>query len=57
MQKYMILWPSLLTLYGCTYSITLAQSRGHSTDMVDQQQSASPEVSLSIPLPQKGLPK
>ncbi len=47
--KFIVL---LCVLSGCTYSINMLHTKGSATDLIDENQSASPSVSpvLKVPL-------
>lgn len=42
--------PFLCLLSACTYSINMIHSSGEASDMIDETQSTSPEVTATIPL-------
>lgn len=44
----------IILLSGCTYSINMLHTEGSATDMIDENQTASPNISpkLSMPLAQ-----
>ncbi len=44
-------FPFLCMLTSCTYSINMIHSSGAATDMVDENQTASPDISPTIALP------
>ena len=41
----------LLALSSCTYNITMIHTEGEATDLVDEQETVSPNVSAKIPFP------
>ena len=43
--------PFLFMMTACTYSINMIHSEGQATDMVDENQAASPTVSPTISIP------
>ena len=50
--------PFLFMLTACTYSINMIYSEGQASDMVDENQAASPTVSPTISIPLTvGIPK
>jgi hypothetical protein len=42
---------SILCLSACTYSITMVHTEGEASDVVDENQSAHPNISPDISLP------
>lgn len=36
-------------LNGCTYNISMAHTEGSANDVIDDNQSAKPQVSVSVP--------
>jgi hypothetical protein len=38
-------------LSGCTYSVTLAHTEGQATDLIDQEQTAQPDVKADLTIP------
>ncbi len=48
-MKYII--PLLVILQSCTYSINMIHSEGSASDMVDENQTATPNVSPTITVP------
>ncbi len=41
----------LMLLTGCTYSVNMIHTSGVASDVVDENQSASPDVSPTVSLP------
>jgi hypothetical protein len=41
----------LFLLSGCTYSVTLAHTEGQATDLIDQEQTAQPDVKADLTIP------
>lgn len=39
-----------LTLYGCTYSITMVHTQGEAADVVDETATNSPSTSVTVPV-------
>ncbi len=48
MHKFL---PFFIILTGCTYSINMAHTEGTATDLIDENQTASPDVSPNIEIP------
>lgn len=42
---------AILLLTSCTYSINLVHSEGTATDVIDENQTASPDVSPTVRIP------
>ncbi len=38
-------------LSGCTYSVTLAHTEGQTTDLIDESQTAQPDVKANLTIP------
>lgn len=49
-MNYIYLVGIAILLTACTYSITMVHSRG-STDVVDENQAASPDISPTVSIP------
>lgn len=47
---------SLLSLTGCTYSITMVHTEGTATDVVDETATNTPSTTVSIPVSATSLP-
>ena len=47
---------SVLTLIGCTYSVIMNHTEGTASDMVDENQSASPDIKADLTLPKMPTP-
>jgi hypothetical protein len=45
----LLLLPIILT--GCTYSVTLAHTEGTASDLIDEEQTTSPDVRPTVTLP------
>lgn len=43
--------PFFMLLTGCVYSINMVHSEGTATDLIDENQTASPDISPTIALP------
>lgn len=41
----------MLFLQSCTYSITMAHTEGSATDLIDETQTNTPDVSPTVTLP------
>ncbi len=46
-----IFFASISLLTGCTYSITMVHTQGQATDVVDETQTAKPDVSPTVSVP------
>ena len=44
-----------LMLFGCTYNISMAHTEGSATDVIDDTQSNTPNVSPTVTIPATGL--
>lgn len=43
--------PIFVLLAGCTYSVNMIHTKGTASDIVDENQTASPEVSPTVQVP------
>ena len=41
----------LITLFSCTLSVTTIHTQGEAADIVDEQQTTTPQVSTAVHLP------
>jgi len=53
LMSFLILVVIVLALSSCTISMTNVQSSGHSQDVVDEAQTASPDVDANLSIPAK----
>lgn len=49
MKKYLLIG-MLGLLSSCTYAITMVHTEGQATDVVDSEQRADPQTSVSVPI-------
>lgn len=47
----MLLITFVMSMVGCTYSVTLAHTQGTTTDLIDETQSAQPDIRPNIKIP------
>lgn len=40
----------IIFLSSCTYSVTLAHTSGTASDLIDEEQTATPSTSVSLPV-------
>jgi hypothetical protein len=45
-----------LLMAGCTYSITMVHTQGEASDVVDEQQTPSTQISPNLSVPSSMLP-
>ncbi len=45
----------ILCLTSCTYSVNLAHTEGSASDLIDEQQTATPDISPTVTIPIKPL--
>ncbi len=55
MNRLLFVVISLPFVVGCTLSLTNISTHGQATDLVDENQSASPEVSPALTVPVKAM--
>lgn len=53
MQKYLI--SIVLLLCSCTLSVTTVHTQGSASDIVDEQQTAQPDISPNLNIPVSGI--
>ena len=49
-MKYLLIC-MVICLTGCTYSINMLHTEGSATDMIDENQAASPNISPTVSIP------
>ena len=54
-SMYMMLISCMFFCVSCTYSINMVHTQGQASDVVDENQSADPDISPDISLPVKGI--
>ena len=47
----LLIWAMKIILVGCTYSINMAHTEGVASDLIDETQSATPDISPNIDIP------
>jgi hypothetical protein len=52
MTRLLFLAASLL-MTSCTYAVTMAQTEGESSDVIDETSSNTPSTNLSLPISEK----
>ena len=54
-HRSLLIVHSCFLLCGCTYSVNLVHTEGAASDVVDETQSADPEVTTDLSLPLYGM--
>ncbi len=55
MNLITIIFPFMILLGSCTYSVSVMHTEGQASDMIDENQTASPDVSPTLNIPVKPI--
>jgi len=55
MKSYTVVIPLVILLGGCTYNVSVMHTEGQASDMIDETQTANPNITPSLNIPVKPL--